>query len=125
LIDDARFWRFVEMSSGADDCCWNWRGGLRDDGRGRFFQGHEMLAHHAAWELRHGYPVPEGLRLRLECGNVECVRHWELDRQYRKLDAREVAAIRASRLPSGRLATMYRVDRRHIWKIKAGLARRT
>jgi len=84
-----------------------------------------MQAHHAAWDLRNGQPVPAGMRLHRTCQTPECVRHWVLDRQYRKLDERAVRAIRESRLSGPALAKLYRIGREYAWKIKRGLARRT
>lgn len=120
MIDADRFWQHCVLLDDSDDTCWIWTGAQREDGRGRFFVSRrvEILAHHAAYELRHQQPVPEGYRLIQECANPNCVRHWRLDRPHRKLSAQAKDAIQRSYLPTMKLAAMYGVGSVWIWRLR-------
>jgi hypothetical protein len=54
--------------------CWEWLGGVNDEGHGRFrFNRKSYYARRFAWTLKHGEPV--GLLVTNRCGNRKCVRH--------------------------------------------------
>ena len=114
-----RFKSHVAFLDDSDDSCWIWVGALQDDGRGRFrINGKEASAHRVGWELLHGQPIPDGIRLVQECTSPQCVRHWRLDKPYRKLSDLDVSHIRGSSLSLRRLASIFGVNVRHVWSIK-------
>jgi hypothetical protein len=87
-----------------------WVGGMRDDGRGRYWHnGRDMRAHWAAWELQHGEPVPANSRLEQQCKQPNCVRHWKLGRPWRKLTIAAIREIAKSPLGPMALARRYGV----------------
>jgi hypothetical protein len=54
--------------------CWEWIGGMNNEGHGRFrFNRKNYYARRFAWTLRHG--EPKGLLVTYRCGNRQCVRH--------------------------------------------------
>jgi len=119
-----RFKRHVMFLDDSDDSCWIWTGALRDNGRGRMkVAGKEVQAHRIAWELLSGRPIPKGMRLRQECAQPQCVRHWRLDRPYRKLTAEQVRQIKAVGIPSYALAVRYGGSDSYIRRIRCGAER--
>lgn len=70
-----RFWKHV--TPGDPDECWTWQGTCAN-GYGHLWGGEDYptqwaLAHRISWELRHGVPVPEGLKILHHCDNPTCV----------------------------------------------------
>jgi hypothetical protein len=54
--------------------CWEWIGGVNNEGYGRFrFNRKNYYARRFAWTLQHG--EPKGLLVTDRCGNRQCVRH--------------------------------------------------
>lgn len=120
MIDRERFFSHVEIQGD----CWIWTGALRDDGRARFFMDYnEVLAHHAAFELRFEKPVPKGWQLKRECRNEQCVRHWVLRRPHTKLTSEAAALIRQGHHKAKALAQMLGVGKREINKVRQGTRR--
>lgn len=110
MIDAECFWSHVALLDDSEDTCWIWVGAMRDDGRGRLWrEGRDMRAHHAGWEIRHGRSLPKNSRLKQECGHPQCVRHWRLAGQARKLSRAAVREIVASPLGARALARKYGV----------------
>lgn len=70
-----RFRRHVPTDVGRHDC-WEWLGGLKPGGYGRFmlskYPYKEVLAHRASWELHRG-PIPAGKVVCHHCDNPRCV----------------------------------------------------
>ena len=116
MIDANRFWLRVDVQSNDCDACWIWKGAVRDDGRGRFWDlfGDEIRAHRAAWEVRFGSPPPNGYKLVQKCPNWECVRHWELGEKARKLSRKALEEIQSSSLSDRTLGKRFRVHRNTI-----------
>ena len=70
-----RFERYIRKT----ETCWLWKGGLTDDGYGRFKINYKSYrAHRIAYELYKG-PIPEGLLIRHQCDNPMCVNPNHLD----------------------------------------------
>jgi hypothetical protein len=119
VIDLERFKSHVQFLDDSDNSCWIWVGYTRDDGRGRVkANGRYLLAHRVAWELLHGRRIPAKLRLRQECSNPQCVRHWRLDKPWIKLSSEAREAIRTSREASHVLATRFGVSRSRIKQLR-------
>lgn len=126
----SNFWKHVSNLDDSTDTCWIWVGAMYDDGRGKFWDSRRrrlVKAHRAAWELRHGLPIPEGHRLKQRCNQPNCVRHWELDGMARKLTPKDRSFIARSLLGSKRLAERYGITCRHVQRIRnwSGVARQT
>lgn len=72
LIDQDRFWGYVDRSNGPD-ACWPWTGAKDNGGYGRFHVGRtrnsSMLVHRAAYGLTHGELPPV---VRHSCDNPPC-----------------------------------------------------
>jgi hypothetical protein len=123
-VDVKRFKEYVAFLDDSDDSCWIWTGSLTDDGRGRFRVGKKHVkAHRIAWELLHGEPIPDGLRLRQECNQPQCIRHWRLDRPWKRLSDEQVRQIRAANGPSYALAVTYETTSNYIRQIRCGASR--
>ena len=121
MIDEARFWRHVTLLDDSCDACWIWVGAMRDDGRGKFWDGSQrrvIRAHWAAWELQHGSRVPKGHRLEQQCAQPQCVRHWKLGGKTRKLSTKDLAEIAKSLLGPTALAKRFGVHRRTVWRAR-------
>lgn len=75
---EARFWDKVDL--GHPSGCWVWIGAKRT--------GYGLLgkrqAHHVAWELRTGAPVPPNHEIIRSCGRTDCVRFDHLKSTTRK-----------------------------------------
>jgi len=66
-----RFWEKVDLAAAGG--CWEWTGGISDNGYGRFRAGgNKGYAHRFAWELLRG-PIPGGLTIDHLCRNRRCV----------------------------------------------------
>lgn len=64
------FWSKVDR--GLPAVCWNWLGGFRSGGYGRFyFQGKDFCAHRLAYELEKGL-LPDGYFVCHKCDNPPC-----------------------------------------------------
>lgn len=119
-----RFKQNVMMLDDSDDSCWVWVGYIKDDGRGWIrVAGKRRRAHRVAWELLNGRPIPDGMRLVQECAHPQCVRHWRLDRPWKKLSDDEVRAIRGTSIPSHALAVRFGVSSCYIRRIRCGAER--
>ena len=63
--------KFVQR--GEPDACWEWMGGRKSDGYGRFKEsGRTVMAHRAAYVILGGYLIPDGALLRHTCDNPPC-----------------------------------------------------
>lgn len=69
--DQERFWSKVQFNGHQ---CWNWLGGVSNNGYGRFCFGRrgQIVAHRVSFQLVYGL-VPEGLVLDHICHNRICV----------------------------------------------------
>ena len=115
-----RFKRHVIL----DGECLVWTGQVQDNGRGEIkVNGRFRRAHRVAWELLNGKPLPKGLRLVHTCGTFDCVRHWRVDRPWRRLTEEQVREIRASNLPRRQLAEQLGITPRYVRMISCGAAR--
>jgi hypothetical protein len=119
MIDKARFWKHVSLLDDSSDTCWVWVGAMRDDGRGRFsYNGGEIRAHWAAYEIQHGTPVPKGHRLEQTCNHPQCVRHWKLGGKFRKLGPKAVLEILSGLIDTKSAAKKYGVSARRIFQVR-------
>ena len=65
-----RFWSYVNKDF--PGTCWEWIGGKRDGGYGRYwFEGKAMPSHRYSYELLNG-PVPDGYIICHKCDNPAC-----------------------------------------------------
>jgi len=111
--------------------CWKWSGKYKG-GYGRY--GKE-LAHRASWRIHNGKSIPKGQVIRHLCNNPRCVNPFHLclgtqqdnvndmiraNRQgfVRKLDAKQIAEIRASDQTLSTLAKRYNVSITTIHRVK-------
>lgn len=72
---DERFWKWVSVGDGEDDC-WIWMGYVRPDGYGAIFgtsYKNPLRVHRVCYEFLVG-PIPDGLELDHLCRNPRCVR---------------------------------------------------
>ena len=68
-----RFWKYVQLTDDANDC-WVWTGPLAPGGYPAFrIAGRSLAASHVTWFTEVG-ELPEGGRVKRQCGNVLCVR---------------------------------------------------
>ena len=104
-----RFWKFVQVSDGENDC-WEWIGGVTTGGYPSFrIAGRSIAASHVTWFAEAG-EFPEGGRVKRRCGNVRCVRPthlaWALsqllERAVESLDDGYVALPGHAFVPDGR-----------------------
>lgn len=125
MIDASRFWKHCMLLDDSPDACWIWVGALNDvDNTGRYFisRRKEIRAHHAAYELRFGELPPPGRRLRRDCNHPQCVRHWTLDEDYRRLSPREIQSIQAHDRalgPLARVARAFGITLRHAARLRS------
>ncbi|TFH66258.1 MAG: hypothetical protein E4G90_04500 [Gemmatimonadales bacterium] len=116
-----RFKQYVMWLDDSDDSCWIWVGGTKCDGRGKFkIRGKHVAAHRVAWALLSGRSLEKGMRLRQECAHPQCVRHWRVERPWKKLTDDEVIQIVRSSMPSHALAVRYGVSNDYIKHIRCG-----
>lgn len=70
-----RFWERVRKS----DTCWHWHNPTHPQGYGTLSlggaNGRSLLAHHIAWELASGAPVPKDRAVLHTCDDRACVRN--------------------------------------------------
>jgi hypothetical protein len=69
-----RFWDHVVRAG--DDECWDWKGALDKDGYGHFHHPGEdrwVRAHRIAWELHHGNPAPDEMKVCHTCDRPRCM----------------------------------------------------
>lgn len=72
--------RFATKIAVGDGGCLLWIGGRNRDGYGVFYAaGRKILAHRAAWMIRHGRAVPAGLEIDHTCRVRACVNPYHLD----------------------------------------------
>lgn len=142
--ESARFYSQYVALAVAD--CWEWRGGLFNNGYGWFYlkrgQRKTHAAHRLAWSLWNHQPVPERHMICHTCDNRSCVnpahlycgtgydnntdtvkRHRATRKMgaacsWSKLTAADVLAIRASSELQGSLAAKYQVDQSTISQIR-------
>lgn len=121
--------RYAVRDLGYGTPCYVWLGTRTKRGYGRMvIRGRDRLVHTVAFEAVHG-PVPTGKVPDHLCRNRACFRpdHLEAVSQAvnvrrgnsTKLNARDVAEIRASELSSRRLANTYGVSHQQICNIKS------
>jgi hypothetical protein len=75
------FWRLVDRNgpfppreTKIKTRCWEWLGGVNNEGHGRFrFNRKNYYVRRFAWILKHG--EPKGLLVTARCGNRQRVRH--------------------------------------------------
>ena len=68
-----RFWSHAAIVGAGENDCWEWTGKINPDGYGKTQrEGHELLAHRVAYELRSG-KIPAGMVLDHLCRNRKCV----------------------------------------------------
>lgn len=112
------FWKRVSVGND----CWNWTGGMKEDGYGRFYhKGKYSKAHRTAWELTQG-PIPTRAVVRHTCSSYGCVRPGHLQLDYR-LTSKNVKEIRA-RLQAGEpckpLADEFSISLNSVYDIRKG-----
>ena len=65
-----RFWAQVDKT----DTCWNWTGGLINNGYGKIvYAGKQVMVHRYSYEMS-GEVIPEGMFVDHICSNRVCVR---------------------------------------------------
>src|SRR3954469_6307072 len=103
-----RFWKQVLPSANANDC-WEWIGGRTPAGNPSFrIGGRSVAASHVMWFTAVG-ELPEGGRVKRQCGNTQCVRPthlaWALspmlERAVESLDDGYVALAGHAFVPDG------------------------
>ena len=138
-----RLWQRTEVRGLFD--CWEWRGCTDRKGYGRIKHGGNIPAHRVAWELAHGR-IPSGLLVCHACDNRLCVNPAHLflgtiadnnrdmaakgraARQRGEANGRarltrdQVALIRATTGPVGRVAERYGVGETTVRDIRSGRA---
>lgn len=66
------FWNKVQVNK--DDNCWNWLGGINQQGYGRFsYKGVKVGAHRFSYRSHYG-EIPKGICVLHRCDNPKCVR---------------------------------------------------
>lgn len=141
--DEVRFLAYVRVASNG---CHEWTAYINPRGYGRFkISGKQVMAHRFAYEMSVAQ-IPDGLFVCHRCDNRRCVNpshlflgtnqdnmrdmiakgrsprtrlHGEMNGSC-KLQARDVAAIRNSKLSQSKLAAAYGVDQSTISHIKTG-----
>lgn len=68
----AAFWSKVDKSGG-DDACWTWKGCIKPNGYGLFWDGQgKITAHRFSYQIAHD-GIPEGLMVCHSCDVRDCV----------------------------------------------------
>lgn len=79
ISPEQRFFRHVSAPN--ENGCRLWLGALSDGRYGTFWAGHDagfVKAHIFAWELHHGFRVPDGKNVLHQCDVPPCVEHGHL-----------------------------------------------
>lgn len=143
-----KFWGKVDKSGptqpNMNTRCWVWRGSRRTGGYGQFWLGDEGSegAHRVSWLIHYG-PVPPEMLVCHRCDNRACVRPAHLflgttqdntadmiakgRSPHVRLSDDDVAEIRrilSVQITVSDLARRFGVDRRTIYRIERGLARK-
>lgn len=133
--------QFFDKVAKAENGCWEWLGGLDEDGYGYFYIPGTSRAHRASWLLFVG-PIPTDHSVCHHCDNRRCVRPTHLfvgtnavnmadkiakQRHSRgtqignsKLTEGQVLEIRGSIAPTGELSRRFNVHRNSISAIRNG-----
>jgi hypothetical protein len=121
---ELKFWRKVLVGND----CWEWTGGKKEDGYGRFYEGMfnkkrtYAKAHRAAWEMTNG-PIPKGGAVRHTCDDLLCVRpsHLIVDVQLTPSNVVEIKkALESPYHSCTRLAEQWSVSLNTIYDIRKG-----
>jgi hypothetical protein len=135
LYDCWLFYKHTQVPSDYIKQCWLWIGPMHPSGYGRIsVRGKRWYAHRLSWELYHRQSIPQGLVIRHQCNQPKCVNPHHLrsgtqqqnvmdmhlaGRQgyVRKLNPRQIAEIRSSKLKQSELARQYGVSPTTIHRV--------
>jgi len=134
------FYRHINLPKDTKKQCWLWKGPL-NGGTGNYgyiyYDGKKHMAHRFSVELHTQKKIPEGKVISHICNNPQCVNPYHLeiatqkqnmahmfkskrDNIGRKLQPKDIAAIRKSKLKGTELAKKYGVADSTISIIKTG-----
>ena len=120
-----KFWRKVKIGND----CWEWTGGLKESGNGRFYEGmvdgvrKYATSHRVAYELTNGIIPSANTKVKHTCGSLKCVRpsHLILDVRLTENDVLNIRQELKSPYHScTQLAEIYSVSPNTIYDIKKG-----
>ena len=135
-----RFYRHIDLPQQPKKQCWIWNGPL-NGGVGNYgyiyYDGKKHMAHRFSVELHTQKKIPEGKVISHLCNNPQCVNPYHLeiatqkqnmahmfkskrDNIGRKLQPKDIAHIRKSKLKGSELAKKYGVSDSTISIIKTG-----